>query len=138
MTALGDIRLVRGLLDQAEMGAVRAARRDSRPWAEIATMLGVTRQSAWERWRDLVDEDDSDAAPAVAIENPLDLVIPEPLRDRRRSPRGESIRLVKQRLGHDRGMLAAQFEDDHRLPYISFAGGCPLVSEDLETGWRWL
>jgi hypothetical protein len=53
--ALADIGLVRRLLEHAEFEAVRAARRDGRSWAEIATSLGVTRQSAWERWRD-VDE----------------------------------------------------------------------------------
>lgn len=60
--ALSDIGLVRRLLDQAELEAVRAARRDRRSWAEIATRLGVSRQSAWERWRDL---DDEPAAPAA-------------------------------------------------------------------------
>jgi PASTA domain len=34
---------------------VRTARRHGKSWAEIATKLGVTRQSAWERWRDLDD-----------------------------------------------------------------------------------
>jgi beta-lactam-binding protein with PASTA domain len=34
---------------------VRAARWHGKSWAEIATHLGVTRQSAWERWRDLDD-----------------------------------------------------------------------------------
>lgn len=53
IAALGDIGLIRHLLDQAELGAVRTARRHRKSWAEIATMLGVTRQSAWERWRDL-------------------------------------------------------------------------------------
>ena len=56
LNALGDIGSLRRLLDQAELAAVLAARRDSKSWAEIATMLGVTRQSAWERWRDLDDE----------------------------------------------------------------------------------
>jgi hypothetical protein len=51
--ALQDIRLVRDLLQQAEMNAVKTARRGGASWAEIATMLGVSRQSAWERWRDL-------------------------------------------------------------------------------------
>jgi DNA-binding Lrp family transcriptional regulator len=55
LTALGDIGLVRHLLDQAELVAVRTARKHGRSWAEIATKLGVTRQSAWERWRDLDD-----------------------------------------------------------------------------------
>jgi PASTA domain/Homeodomain-like domain len=54
--ALSDIGLVRRLLDQAELEAVRAARRDKKSWAEIATRLGVSRQSAWERWRELDDE----------------------------------------------------------------------------------
>jgi hypothetical protein len=43
------------MLDQAESAAVRAAGLHGKPWAEIATQLGVTRQSAWERWRDLDD-----------------------------------------------------------------------------------
>ena len=47
---------MRRLLDQAELAAVRAARGRAKTWAEIATRLGVTRQSAWERWRDLDDE----------------------------------------------------------------------------------
>lgn len=53
LTVLTDIGLVRRLLDQAEFEAVRTVRRHGRSWAEIATRLGVTRQSAWERWRDL-------------------------------------------------------------------------------------
>jgi transposase-like protein len=51
--ALSEIGLVRRLLDEAELEAVRSARRVGRSWAEIATKLGVSRQSAWERWRDL-------------------------------------------------------------------------------------
>jgi hypothetical protein len=54
--ALADIGQVRRLLDQAELVAVRTARRHGKSWAEIATQLGVTRQSAWERWRDLDDD----------------------------------------------------------------------------------
>lgn len=53
--ALADIGLLRRLLDQAELEAVRTSRRHGKSWAEIATMLGVTRQSAWEKWRDLDD-----------------------------------------------------------------------------------
>jgi PASTA domain len=53
LAALSDIGLVRRLLDEAELAAVRTARGQRRSWAEIATKLGVTRQSAWERWRDL-------------------------------------------------------------------------------------
>ena len=43
------------MLGQAELAAVRTARLHGRSWAEIAAHLGVTRQSAWERWRDLDD-----------------------------------------------------------------------------------
>src|SRR5271156_1966408 len=55
LDALSDIGVVRRILDQAELAAVRAARAHGKSWAEIATHLGVTRQSAWERWRDLDD-----------------------------------------------------------------------------------
>jgi hypothetical protein len=53
--ALVDIRFVRALLDRAELNAVRAARGAGASWTDVATMLGVTRQAAWERWRE-VDE----------------------------------------------------------------------------------
>ena len=53
LDALTDVSLVRRLLDQAELVAVRTARRHDKSWAEIAVRLGVARQSAWERWRDL-------------------------------------------------------------------------------------
>ncbi|MCL9796244.1 PASTA domain-containing protein [Frankia sp. AgKG'84/4] len=64
LTALSDIGLLRRLLDQAELDAVRCARRGRRSWTEIAVRLGVTRQSAWERWRDL-DETPPTDAPAT-------------------------------------------------------------------------
>ena len=51
--ALTDVGALRRLLDETELEAVRSARGHRRSWAEIATRLGVTRQSAWERWRDL-------------------------------------------------------------------------------------
>jgi len=56
LDALSDISLLRRLLDQAETVAVLAARRAGRSWAEIADRLGVTRQSAWERWHGLADD----------------------------------------------------------------------------------
>lgn len=55
LASLSDIGVVRRMLDQAELAAVRTARLRGRSWAEIATHLGITRQSAWERWRDLDD-----------------------------------------------------------------------------------
>jgi len=57
LDALADVGQIRRLLDQAELVAVRTARRHGKSWAEIATRLGVTRQSAWERWRDLDEAD---------------------------------------------------------------------------------
>lgn len=56
LDALSDVGTLRRLLDQAELNAVRTARGQRRSWAEIAIRLGVTRQSAWERWRDLDEE----------------------------------------------------------------------------------
>src|SRR3954469_14444737 len=55
LTALADLGLVRRQLDAAEFEGVRSARGHGRSWSEIAVRLGVARQSAWERWRD-VDE----------------------------------------------------------------------------------
>jgi hypothetical protein len=43
LASLSDIGVVRRILDQAELAAVRAARRSGKSWAEIATYLGVTR-----------------------------------------------------------------------------------------------
>jgi hypothetical protein len=60
LEGLSDIGALRRLLDQAELVAVRSARRAGRPWAEIATRLGVTRQSAWEKWRELDDDAEPD------------------------------------------------------------------------------
>ncbi len=58
LRALADVTDVRRGLEQAELSAVRTARRHGRSWTEIATMLAITRQSAWERWRDLDDAPD--------------------------------------------------------------------------------
>lgn len=57
--ALADIGLIRRLIDHTELVAVRTARRKGLSWADIATHLGVSRQSAWERWRDVDDERDA-------------------------------------------------------------------------------
>lgn len=55
LTALTDTGRVRRLVDLIEFEAVLAARGRGKSWAEIAVRLGVTRQSAWERWRDIDD-----------------------------------------------------------------------------------
>ncbi len=67
LSALSDVGVVRRMLDQAELEAVRAARLSGKSWAEIATHLGVTRQSAWERWRDLDDSLGSEASQLVQM-----------------------------------------------------------------------
>jgi hypothetical protein len=46
-------RLVRTLLDEAEAGAVRAARLGGSTWSEIGAKLGTSRQAAWEKWHEL-------------------------------------------------------------------------------------
>jgi hypothetical protein len=66
LAALSDIGTVRRLLDQAELSAVRTARRHGKSWAEVATRLGVTRQSAWERWRDLDEQQPDDVISPTA------------------------------------------------------------------------
>src|SRR5262249_1885115 len=76
LEALDDIGEVRRVLDQAELEAVRTARRHGRSWAEIATRLGVTRQSAWERWRDLDEPATAARTPeAMAAALPLDDIV---------------------------------------------------------------
>jgi len=77
LEALSDIGVVRRMLDQAELAAVRAARQHGKSWAEIATHLGVTRQSAWERWRDLDDspgEPERDTASTALADAAADLL----------------------------------------------------------------
>ena len=51
--ALSDVVFVRQLLDELETRLVRTAREGGVSWSEIAAPLGITRQTAWERWRDL-------------------------------------------------------------------------------------
>jgi hypothetical protein len=86
LEALSDVGVVRRMLDQAELEAVRAARLHGKSWAEIAIHLGVTRQSAWERWRDLDDsprEAERDAASPVLDDAAAKLMRAQ--RQRRRS-----------------------------------------------------
>lgn len=64
LSALKDAREVRLLLEEAELGAVRAARHAGYSWAEIAVALGVTKQAAWERWHEFdVPVDQSSGSP---------------------------------------------------------------------------
>lgn len=72
LEALSDVGELRRLLDRVELDAVRDARADGRSWAEIATRLGVARQSAWERWRDL-----DTAGPPVADRGAATVSVPD-------------------------------------------------------------
>jgi hypothetical protein len=61
LTTLRAVKEIRGKCDMTEMATVREARKIGVSWTEIAETLGVTRQSAWERWREL-DEENQAAA----------------------------------------------------------------------------
>jgi hypothetical protein len=68
LVALSDVGRVRRALEQVELQAVRVARRHRKSWSEIAVQLGVTRQSAWERWRDVDDPaPDTSGQTSVAV-----------------------------------------------------------------------
>lgn len=53
LKGLGDIRTVRGYLEEREIDFVKAARQWGKSWAEIAASIGTSRQAAWERWQEL-------------------------------------------------------------------------------------
>lgn len=59
LKALQDIHLCQGLLARAELVSVKTARKHGKSWAEIATYLGTTKESALERWGEV----DNQAAP---------------------------------------------------------------------------
>lgn len=65
LDTLSDVGALRRMLDEIELAAVRAARHGGRSWAEIAIRLGVSRQSAWERWREL-DETENAELPGAS------------------------------------------------------------------------
>ena len=53
LLTLRCVQEIRTKCDQAELGPVRDARKAGLSWTEVAGALGVTRQSAWERWHEL-------------------------------------------------------------------------------------
>jgi PASTA domain len=122
--ALSDVGLVRRLLDQAELEAVRAARRDRRSWAEIATRLGVSRQSAWERWREL---DDEPAAPGARRSPPAFVTVPNVV--------GMSWPVAQHRLLEER--LHAVVADQTLTPFLGpEAGDFEVVDQKPAAGER--
>jgi hypothetical protein len=138
LTALVDVSRVRHLLDQAELVAVKTARRHGKSWAEIATKLGVTRQSAWERWRDL---------DAAAPEQPEPVTgAAEELLERARQRRRQSTVSVPDVIGMPweearetltgRGLVAAGPDPDG-LPLATLARpGSVVTDQSPESGAR--
>jgi hypothetical protein len=124
LAALSDIGLVRRLLDQAELEAVRAARRDRKSWAEIATRLGVSRQSAWERWREL---DDEPAAPATPSAPSTPVTVPNVV--------GMSWPVAQHRLLEER--LHAVVADQTLTPFLGpEAGDFEVIDQKPTAGER--
>jgi len=50
LESLKQVRLIRGLLDAAELNMVLTARLHGRSWAEIGTRLGIGADEAQRRW----------------------------------------------------------------------------------------
>jgi len=50
LRALQDVRLVHGLIQQAEMNAVLTARAAGATWAEVSGMLGEPIETVQRRW----------------------------------------------------------------------------------------
>jgi hypothetical protein len=84
LASLSDIGAVRRMLDTTEMAAVRAARLHGKSWAEIATHLGVTRQSAWERWRDLDESARREPSESTILDDAAGHLLAMGARERRR------------------------------------------------------
>jgi hypothetical protein len=55
LLTLTAVQEIRGKCDRTELRTVQEARKVGLSWTEIATALGVSRQSAWERWHELDD-----------------------------------------------------------------------------------
>ena len=53
LVTLTCIQEIRQKCDRTEITTVKQARAAGLSWTEVATALGVTRQSAWERWHEL-------------------------------------------------------------------------------------
>ncbi|MGF6886733.1 hypothetical protein ABIA39_005222 [Nocardia sp. GAS34] len=131
---------MRRLLDQQELDAVRIARRESKSWAEIATYLGVTRQSAWERWRDLDEQperkghqaESTSAAGEVDIDVEGDTVsdvVSAVMRERRRRSTAQVPSVLGLEYEKAREVLA-----HNALTAISGDPGTPLPGPG-ESGW---
>jgi beta-lactam-binding protein with PASTA domain len=93
------------MLDQAELAAVRSARAHRKSWAEIATHLGVTRQSAWERWRDL---DDSPEPESTVLADAAAQLVQIRTQERRRASKVRVPNVIGLEWTEARDLLAAE------------------------------
>jgi PASTA domain len=142
LEALSDIGVVRRMLDQAELTAVRSARRHGKSWAEIATHLGVARQSAWERWRDLdesVDEADRTAESAAVADAAAGLVEARAREQRRASkvivPSVVGLEWIEARdVLNDKGLVAITADPD--TPTAPGDRGWVVTDQSPESGAR--
>jgi transposase-like protein len=147
LEALSDIGVVRRLLDQAELAAVRAARGNAKTWAEIATRLGVTRQSAWERWRDLDDEQTGTPSPPQDVLGELtDAAAREITRSRRETTRvavpnvtGLEWETAHRVLNSARLVAVSADPDGPPIPVLQFNGSVvvdqkPAAGERVKAG----
>lgn len=69
LLTLQSIQAIRTKCDMTELATVRQAREAGLSWTEIATSLGVTRQSAWEHWHELDGEDQGEVRHASTPES---------------------------------------------------------------------
>src|SRR3954452_1319275 len=121
LDALPDVGELRRTLDQTELAAVRTARKQGRSWTEIATQLGIARQSAWEKWRDL-DEAGGRGEQAIAAAA-VDVVA----RERRRRSKTSVPNVVGQSWEGARALLC-QSE-------LLATNADPDAAPPLEPGW---
>jgi hypothetical protein len=129
LTALADVCRVRHLLDQAELVAVKTARRHGKSWAEIATKLGVTRQSAWERWRDLDDAANLEPAGGEGQHGEQAVAeVSEELAERALRYRRQSLVVVPNVIGLQWRAGCLLLTDRKLVPVGSDPDGLPLVA----------
>lgn len=125
LAALSDIGQLRRLLDEVELEAVRAARERGCSWAEIAVKLGVTRQSAWERWREL-DGTPADPEPAPpAVRRGHRVTVPNVV--------GLSFDAARRRLS-ERGLVAVLAEPDGPQALIADPERATVTDQTPESG----
>jgi hypothetical protein len=64
LLTLSCVKQIREMCDHTELRTVREARKSGLSWTEIAGALGVTRQSAWERFHELDETLDRNESPS--------------------------------------------------------------------------